>query len=117
MVELLEEIRLKFPEKSDTLIPRSVFNRESLIWAEGHYLSRRYPGHFKNDNENSSFTKNKISIDELGPEPMLGSTGALVPLLDILNHDDTCNWLDFSLDDGYLCVSTLEDIEKVSKPV
>lgn len=65
------------------LLDPSLLSFQKLLWARGTYLSRRYPGN-------------------LGPVPLgcldgredgLGSLGVLVPVLDILNHDASHDYL------------------------
>jgi hypothetical protein len=92
--ELLQLARQKYHlgEKGegneDNWLPESVFNRESLLWAYGHYVSRRYPGKYGLHHSHRG--------DECpdGRETALENLGVLVPALDILNHGDgSVQWL------------------------
>jgi hypothetical protein len=71
----------------------------ALLWARGHYLARRYPAHFAGDVKGSSEGPPGVAR-EVGLENM----GALVPLLDILNHSDSEDYLTFDVRDGFLRV-------------
>lgn len=70
----------------------AVFTLEELQWACGHYLSRRYP---------KSFAAIPASLQSHPllerREQNLGNIGTLVPLLDILNHNDEEEWLRFEV--------------------
>ena len=73
---------------NDTWLPRVVYNRDSLLWAYSHYISRRYPGEYS---QGSSILP-KDCPD--GREVALDKLGILVPALDILNHGDAqVEWL------------------------
>ena len=69
-------------------------NMNTLIWARGHYLSRRYPSHFGGDKGSND---DSHSYDSDARELDMDNLGALVPLLDILNHDDTQEYLIFDV--------------------
>jgi hypothetical protein len=74
-----------------------------LKWAIGHYLSRRYPGKFAHP----------ASLGPEGRESGMGNIGALVPFLDILNHNPDKEWLSFRLQDGALVVVSNVDVKQV----
>ena len=86
--------------------PESTYSLSNLLWARGHYLSRRYPEHFACTS--TDFVNNACQLPK---EPGVEENGALVPLLDVLNHKNTVGgmeWLSFSgeEDSEYLTVST-----------
>lgn len=98
------------------------FNLESLIWARGHYLARRYPGSFnsaasyeKSLGENEGDTDGHLLLSEDGRERGMMNLGALVPLLDILNHNPDREWLKFEVKTGYLSVICNYDIKEGSE--
>jgi hypothetical protein len=104
-------------EKSSLYLP--AINRSALLWAKSHYLSRRYPGKFaaassasasisaggQKGNTVSATTANIDSstyeaqqqeiVQSLGllREKGMENLGVLVPVLDILNHDASRDWL------------------------
>lgn len=86
-VEVLDTIRKNSPKEAALLIPAVRFNKTSLIWAAGHYLSRRYPAKFGINVDES------LRIEGISKEKNLGNLGTMVPLLDILNHDHEEEWL------------------------
>ena len=101
------------------------YNVTSLIWARGHYLARRYPGKFSinintqssdgtEDSESNNIEEDTISKDD-GREPGMMNLGALVPLLDILNHDPEREWLTFKVLDGFLHVTCNYPVAKGSE--
>ena len=69
-------------------------NMNTLIWARGHYLSRRYPSRFGGDKESN---QNCHCLASDARELDMDNLGALVPLLDILNHDDKQDYLTFDV--------------------
>lgn len=79
--ELLQEARVYYADDAITLalLDPAVYNYESLQWARGHYLARRYPGKHAVDCS--------VADSSLGREFGLEDLGVLVPVLDILNHD------------------------------
>jgi hypothetical protein len=103
------------------------FNLTSLLWARGHYLARRYPGKFSichdessslnksGSNKNSSGGDDDSDTNSDGREQGMQNLGALVPLLDILNHDPEREWLTFEVLNGYLHVTCNHPITKGSE--
>ena len=98
------------------------FNLESLIWARGHYLARRYPGTFssaesyeKSKREDEGDADGHILISDDGRERGMMNLGALVPLLDILNHNPDREWLKFDVSNGCLNVICNYDIKEGSE--
>eukprot|EP01032_Pedospumella_encystans_P034538 gene34538-39046_t len=77
---------------------KSNFDRSSLAWARGHYLSRRYPGKYASDQSIQS--AEDLVTD--GREYGMQNLGIMVPLLDILNHDSSQEWLRFEVKDEAL---------------
>lgn len=77
----------------------TVYNCDSLLWAYGHYVSRRYPG---------KYSKLQSVVGEDCPdgrESRLGDLGIMVPALDILNHgDSSIEWLKFKPTNTHLLV-------------
>jgi hypothetical protein len=105
-MELLDLARDDVEGASDWL-PRSIYNRKSLSWAYGHYVSRRYPG--KYSKFGSAVDKNSTD----GRETRLGELGILVPALDILNHgDSSVEWLRFNTTDSHLQVICMQPRKK-----
>jgi hypothetical protein len=82
----------------------------SLLWARSHYLSRRYPAHFGDD---ESDTTNHL-LQALPREAGLSNMGSLVPLLDVLNHKSEVEWLKFKVQDKSLHVICNYPRQKVS---
>lgn len=96
-----------FPEY---LVPLTdIFKLEDLIWARGHYLSRRYPGKFAVN----SIGLPRADIDNENREVGLDNLGSLVPLLDILNHRPNKEWLKFEVSSDCLSVLCNHDVAKV----
>lgn len=98
------------------LFPDDVYSIQNILWARGHYLSRRYPEDFAY----SVQQQDRQSIFcTIAKETGLQENGAMVPLLDLLNHktvDGIGNeWLDFQVDEKYLTVSTNIDIHSGSE--
>lgn len=69
----------------------SSISMETFMWARGMYLSRRYPDTYAMPPSGPKQPPGKI-----GRESNFGNTGALVPLLDILNHRPGNCWLVFN---------------------
>lgn len=107
LLVLLNEIWSSYEEvlqhPSHSLVPNrnidwkiNIFTPSSLRWARGQYLSRRYPERFVTIDEKAvEFRKHLPSQNELS----FGKMGVMVPLLDILNHNDQAEWLDFKIQD------------------
>eukprot|EP01038_Epipyxis_sp_PR26KG_P011754 gene11754-15728_t len=95
--KIIEDIRRIDPIQSEIYINSKVFNFDALVWAKGHYLARRYPGHFEHDNHHNLINNN---YREIG----LQNIGSLVPLLDILNHNNEYDWLKLQVDGDNLLV-------------
>ena len=91
------EVQRKDPHALTVL--REHVDLAALQWARGHYLARRYPAHFAGDVKGSSSGPPGVAR-EVGLENL----GALVPLLDILNHSDEEDFLAFDVRDGRLHV-------------
>jgi hypothetical protein len=72
----------------------NIFTPSSLRWARGQYLSRRYPERFIKIDEKALEFRMKIPTQN---ELTFGKMGVMVPLLDILNHNDEAEWLDFQI--------------------
>ena len=96
--KLFDTIRQFLPKDCISMFPESTFNRTTLSWAYGHYLARRYPLRVAVTPENINKT---AALDEVivHKEDGLGNLGTIVPLLDILNHDHSENWLDLVVND------------------
>lgn len=94
-VDLLEEIRGIEAHKlnANKLIPSAQFNSSSLLWAAGHYLSRRYPFYFASQDESSL----PEPLGSLNRESGFGNLGTMVPCLDILNHNHSREFLSFEV--------------------
>ena len=73
-LSFINEFIRQFPEE----FPSNFSALSSLKWAKGHYISRRYPNKY-------SLGVN-IPHSAFEREHQLDKIGALVPLLDILNH-------------------------------
>lgn len=99
-----------------SFLPSEKFNLTSLIWARGHYLARRYPGKFSSDSCSGDDSAEHISSAEGdGREEGMMNLGALVPLLDILNHNPEREWLTFKVVDGFLNVTCNYPVMKGSE--
>ena len=132
----------KTPQTEKLVMTLQKINKHVLTWAWFHYLSRRYPGEFGYENNNvlpsspnnntnnnnmivssmsslpSSYGKNINSnysfLDVLhGREADLENLGCLVPLLDILNHDTSQDWLKFNITTNELQVICNHPVKKV----
>jgi len=108
-----------------------IFTYENLLWACSHYLSRRYPNHFaispKNDSDELIINKNNNNINlakkstitaddntidtDIKHEEGMEEIGALCPLLDILNHNSSQEWLTFETKNNSLYVICNHPIE------
>ena len=80
-----------------------------LIWAYSHYISRRYPGQFA-----STFD---VKHAELNRDADTGNLGCLCPLLDILNHDPSQDWLILRTDQDHLQIICNHPVKKGSEMV
>jgi hypothetical protein len=89
----LKDLKKWNKKDSERLLPSKYFHYDSLVWACGHYLSRRYPGHFANQ----IYRDLTIDDNKFGREENMGNIGSLVPLLDILNHNDEQEYLKFEV--------------------
>ncbi len=100
------------PEKANELLPPDSFNTpDAFYWAIGHYLSRRYPGQYALQKNSTT----SAEIKQFKQEENLGNIGSLVPLLDILNHQDDQEYLRFEVSsDGYLNVLCNYPVAEVS---
>lgn len=98
--ELLREMRRWNKPTSEQLLPVERFNFNSLVWACGHYLSRRYPGQYGAPTPQDA----SIDLSKFSREADMGNVGAMIPLLDILNHSHEQEWLKFEVKDGALHV-------------
>lgn len=105
--DLLDIIRTHFPSESSPLIPENHFNLDSLLWARGHYLARRYPATFIHEGGKAS---SSLSVTR---EKGFQSRGCLVPLLDILNHNHDHEWLTFEISADFLRVICNHPVKKV----
>jgi hypothetical protein len=105
---LMDAIRAAHPSESATYIPQQLFNFESLLWARGHYLARRYPAKFAlpiiGEDGHAVEGSSAAGPSSLRREAGLESRGCLVPLLDILNHNHDHEWLTFKVESGCLHV-------------
>jgi hypothetical protein len=91
--QLLSQIYTKDSIKAMSVgLSVEVCSFESLSWACGHYLSRRYPNHFQ-PIEESQALQDIMKHREIN----MGNVGTFVPLLDILNHNHEQTWLKFEV--------------------
>ena len=117
--ELLDRIRewivldSKDTDAGEAMFPSNIFNHSGLIWARGHYLARRYPWKFANESQTNIAPESNTDTDNhceqvkiANQEKGTGELGSLCPLLDILNHDCSEEWLRIvpDHDRGYLRV-------------
>ena len=122
-LELLKQLIARYEEKSTTPNSSNVLEKylamlkqvdiKSLTWAWSHYLSRRYPGNFAPSNSSSRNEQLSVVLND-GREEGLANLGSLVPLLDILNHDYSENWLTFQINEEELLVICNHPVQKVS---
>ena len=124
----------KTPQTEKLMLTLQKINKHVLSWAWFHYLSRRYPGEFGFQNvnapNNNSMVTSSLSslsyseakyvsssysfLDVLhGKEDDLENLGCLVPLLDILNHDTSQDWLKFNITATELQVVCNHPVKKV----
>lgn len=108
--------------KFNSIYSLDKFNLDNFLWASGHYLSRRYPSKYSGGNDNekqkSLFFQNlndqdSSVISSFQREEQYGELGALVPLLDIINHNSDKEWLKFEVNDDFLHIICNEPIKKV----
>jgi hypothetical protein len=112
--QLIEDFHSWNEPEAKKYLPKEIFHYDSLLWAAGHYMSRRYPSHF--GSSLSAEKKEEVPVTvSLKIESLLGNVGSLVPLLDILNHNHDQEWLKFNIKDGKLQVICNYPIAKVSK--
>lgn len=88
-------IKMLLNSKFSNILESYMLNESNLIWAVGHYLSRRYPGHFESTKDAEGGLLVECSLDPR--EPNMQNLGALVPFLDILNHNHDHEWLKFDV--------------------
>ena len=81
----------------------SILSIDSLRWARAHYLSRRYPGQFSYTTKANPYQDHK--------DPEMEELGCMCPLLDILNHDNSQDWLRFEITEDFLFVKCNAPIE------
>ena len=81
------------------------FDLNALKWAKGHYISRRYPNKY-------SLGK-KRDYSEFARERGLDAVGALIPLLDLLNHKPGEQRLEFEVSNGQFHVRTHIPVQAV----
>lgn len=110
-VALLDAVRSVEPVQALIFIPGSLFSFEALVWARGHYLARRYPGEFAFAPPAASPVAAVEPVDSR--EEGLENLGSLVPLLDILNHNDEEDWLRLEVYNNCLYVKCNHSVEKV----
>ena len=121
--QFLDDVRIWASEngRDCSFIGADNFNITSLIWARGHYLARRYPGTFSSlESYEKSLLPTTIDLEQIdtngdGREQGMMNLGALVPLLDILNHNPEREWLTFKVSDGFLHVTCNYPIKKGSE--
>jgi SET domain len=121
--QFLDDVRIWASEngRDCSFIGADSFNITSLIWARGHYLARRYPGTFSScESYEKSLMPSTTDVEQIdtsvdGREQGMMNLGALVPLLDILNHNPEREWLTFKVSDGFLHVTCNYPIEKGSE--
>ena len=118
-MEFLESVRHCEPVQAAILLPAEIFTLDALIWAKGHYLARRYPGDFSlksrpvaSSGEGTTASPSSSSAKD-HREPGLQNLGSLVPLLDILNHNDKHAWLKLEVYNNCLYVKCNHPVEKV----
>ena len=107
--QLLLDFKKSREFEGDLSAPDAMWSYESLLWARGHYLSRRYPGSFAVDESGST----KTGVPGIEGEIWLDRQGALVPLLDILNHKPGGKWISFEASPQHLKVICNCDVEMV----
>lgn len=99
--------------EAEKYIPKAIFNYSALVWAAGHYLSRRYPSSFGDFESNKEKEKELITQSNTRNDELLGNHGALVPLLDILNHKSDQSWIRFEVKDYKLQIICNYPIKQV----
>lgn len=116
-MEFLDAVRNCEPIQAAVLLPSDIFTLDALIWAKGHYLARRYPGDFSlkhstlaSDGKAASPSSSSANDNR---EPGLQNLGSMVPLLDILNHNDEHEWLKLEVYNNCLYVKCIHKVEKV----
>lgn len=97
-LQLLHALTAAAPD----LFPASDYHLDALKWAKGHYISRRYPNKYS--------LGLHTDISHLPTEATLDSIGALVPLLDILNHKPGGEWLSLVVHNNKLEVRTMAQV-------
>lgn len=121
-MEFLDTVRKCEPTQAAILLPPDIFTLDALIWAKGHYLARRYPGDFSLKHVSHSSSGSDSSSKTMSPsssfandhrEPGLQNLGSMVPLLDILNHNDEHDWLKLEVYNNCLYVKCNHKVEKV----
>jgi hypothetical protein len=82
-------------------------NMRDLLWARSHYMSRRYLGEFPSSYD-AKYTPSKQESD-------LGNLGSMCPLLDILNHNSSQDWLELVINGDFLVVKANVSISSGSE--
>jgi hypothetical protein len=124
--ELLERIWLSYKEEIEKetekdkedmalIMQRNPFTLLGLRWARGHYLSRRYPErlHTPLHDEAKQF-RQSLSSPMSDEQLLYGQMGVMVPLLDILNHNDEQEWLELKVGNGKLQIICNYPVKRVS---
>jgi hypothetical protein len=93
-------------DEEEDWLPAEVFNRTSLIWAYGHYKSRRIPITLPEQDSDSISKVSKLAAKNGG-----GQCGVLVPALNVMNHGPAgTQWtqLERTASNGYKLVCTTQ---------
>jgi hypothetical protein len=110
--QLIDDLHSWNELEAKKFLPKEIFHYDSLLWAAGHYMSRRYPSRF--GCSLSTEQEENITVTECcKTESILGNVGSLVPLLDILNHNHDQEWLKFNIENGKLQVICNYPVAKV----
>lgn len=101
-----QSVDVKRQRLSDNDADWSISLRD-ILWARSHYMSRRYLGEFA-----STYDADYVPSHQEGD---LGNLGSMCPLLDILNHNSSQDWLELVVEDDFLVVKANVPIVKGSE--
>lgn len=116
-VDILQRIHHWNPVEAEKYLPKEHFHYQSIVWAAGHYLSRRYPAHFGDFHQSDEEKRKEEPMNHKRDHELLGNHGALVPLLDILNHKAERSWIRFEIKNQKLQIICNYPIQQVNQPL
>lgn len=109
--DFLNDIWESYTDEMKNNVSAHQFSIPALRWARGQYLSRRYPERFITIEPSAIELRDSLPSSN---ETHFGKMGVMVPLLDILNHNDEYDWLRFEINNNNLQVICNHPVKTVS---